>query len=832
MAITICRRPVPETAETSYVAHPVIAYRFCLIHSHKDVEDPHHYLAGLVYNMETESKLNTISDLSEQTNPTSVIHTENVTLSEPAVKKIKKSETKELEEDLDDRDRKKKRRVSLTLTSNSFSCSKHIGCPFILQDSRDRSPDRSRRHRDRSSSRDRHRRHDRERDGDRDKDRSEKSKVKDKEKEGDDDKEKSEKSSDKPKDRERDRDRDRDSRYRSDRDRERERDRDRGSTRDRERERERDRDRGRDSRRSRRSESRSPSRRRRSPDRRRRSRSPSHDDRRSKSHRRSQDRDVSSKKGTDEADSGPKQITLRDIIAANPGISVPEAVMRLNAYNTAVARGLVPDPITTPSQQSAAIAAVAGGGILGLGGAAPLINAAALGSLGVIGEGGAATKPHRELYVGNLPPGITVPQLAEFVNTAFKQLNLSKDPTLNTVVTAWVSPDGHFAFMELRTIEEATAALTYLNGIQVGAFNLKIGRPKGYNGSAAVSSVAVPMVGTNGLVTGGHNPLLAAMSGLGGGVGLGLGGSNPLMMGLSSTLGLGVGAGGDGLSHTIMVTNLPALISVDQIRELFTPFGELKAFNVIKAASGQTQSAVFEYVNQALTDGVVGGMNNLDIADHKISVQRIPASSAAVLLQPTAVSVPATVAAPTPTAVAAVGPAVAALGPPVASASTTPDALESYPPSTVVRMSNMTTDEDLRDDDLFDELTEDVAGECNSHGVVKSIVIPRGPASGPQDTSVGKIFVHFTDIAGATRSRQAVAGRRFNGRVVEAYFYPEELFVKKIYNLPENYSASRSNGHSSNGHVATEDINDIDEGPSSSAAGSYDPVENIEEDLD
>lgn len=662
--------------------------------------------------------------------------------------------------------------------------------------------------------------------------------MKDKEKEADKDTEKlkdGDKSSDKPKDRERDRDRDRDSRYRSDRDRERDRDRDRASTRDRERERDRDRDRGRDSRRSRRSESRSPSRRRRSPDRRRRSRSPSHDDRRSKSHRRSSDRDVGSKKA-DEVDSGPKQITLRDIIAANPGISVPEAVMRLNAYNTAVARGLVPDPITTPSHQSAAIAAVAGGGILGLGGVAPLMNAAALGSLGVIGEGGAVTKPHRELYVGNLPPGITVPQLAEFVNTAFKQLNLSKDPTLNTVVTAWVSPDGHFAFMELRTIEEATAALTYLNGIQVGAFNLKIGRPKGYNGSAAVSSVAVPMQGTTGLVTGGHNPLLAAMSGLGGlggGVGLGLGGNNPLMMGLSSTL--GVGAVGDALSHTIMVTNLPALISVDQIRELFTPFGELKAFNVIKAASGQTQSAVFEYVNQALTDGVVGGMNNLDIADHKISVQRIPASSAALLLQPTAVSVPAAATAPTSTAVAAAGTAqVAALGTPPTSSPSVPDALESYPPSTVVRMSNMTTDEDLRDDDLFDELTEDVAGECNSHGVVKSIVIPRGPATGPQDTSVGKIFVHFTDIAGATRSRQAVAGRRFNGRVVEAYFYPEELFVKKVYNLPENYLSSKaSNGHGTSGHVATDDINDIDEGPSSSsAAGSYDPIENIEEDLD
>lgn len=62
--------------------------------------------------MDTESKLNTLSDLSEQTNHTSVIHTDNVTLSEPAVKKIKKSETKELEEDAGDRDGKKKRKVS------------------------------------------------------------------------------------------------------------------------------------------------------------------------------------------------------------------------------------------------------------------------------------------------------------------------------------------------------------------------------------------------------------------------------------------------------------------------------------------------------------------------------------------------------------------------------------------------------------------------------------------------------------------------------------------------------------------------------------------------
>lgn len=64
--------------------------------------------------METESKLNTISDVSEQTNHLSVIHSENVTLSESTAKKIKKNEAKELEEDVEDRDkdRKKKRKVS------------------------------------------------------------------------------------------------------------------------------------------------------------------------------------------------------------------------------------------------------------------------------------------------------------------------------------------------------------------------------------------------------------------------------------------------------------------------------------------------------------------------------------------------------------------------------------------------------------------------------------------------------------------------------------------------------------------------------------------------
>ena len=40
----------------------------------------------------------------------------------------------------------------------------------------------------------------------------------------------------------------------------------------------------------------------------------------------------------------------------------------------------------------------------------------------------------------------------------------------------------------------------------------------------------------------------------------------------------------------------------------------------------------------AITDGVVAGMNKLDIAGNKLSLSRVPTSSAAMLLKPSAAS--------------------------------------------------------------------------------------------------------------------------------------------------------------------------------------------------
>lgn len=558
------------------------------------------------------------------------------------------------------------------------------------------------------------------------------------------------------------------------RDNERDKDRERNRERDRERDRDRPRrdrsesrrrDRRADDRRRDRSKSRSRSRSRsggRRGDRYRRERSyspPSRRDRRRysrdsrsppsrRSRRDDDDKDKPSGSANSEEEPKYKQITLKDIITANPGISMPEAVVRLNAYNSAVVQNQVPPSISINGSSSTAAVAAA------MATAAPGLSVSMLGALGtnLLPDGGAATKPHREIYIGNLPPGITMQQLAEFLNAAMKQLGYSKD--LNSVVTAWVSPDGHYGFVEMRTMEEATAALQNLNGIQVGIYSLKIGRPKGYNPNAAIvgSALAVPMTSLSVVApSAAPNPLLASLS---------LGVSEPM-------------------SNVLMVSNLPTLITEEQVKDIFKSFGEFAAFNLIRTPGSGTyvsQSAVFEYVQSSVADVVVEGMNGVEIGGSKISVTKVPLSSASVLLRPTQ-QVPVTV--PTPTNAAA----TSVSNPVDDEEKRTLDTLLRLPTSRVIRLSNMTTEEDLTDNVAFEELTEDVAAECNKHGTVTKVIIPRTKGHPAR----GVIFVAFTEISGASQALQKIQGRKFNGKTVQAVNFPESLFFEQTYILPEDF---------------------------------------------
>lgn len=60
-----------------------------------------------------------------------------------------------------------------------------------------------------------------------------------------------------------------------------------------------------------------------------------------------------------------------------------------------------------------------------------------------------SSKADKKLYLGNLPPNITSSQLMDMLNTALKKMDINTDLDGDSIVSAWVSPDGvgHYAFV-------------------------------------------------------------------------------------------------------------------------------------------------------------------------------------------------------------------------------------------------------------------------------------------------------------------------------------------------------------------------------------------------
>eukprot|EP00581_Thalassiosira_minuscula_P001375 CAMPEP_0183745768 /NCGR_PEP_ID=MMETSP0737-20130205/66410_1 /TAXON_ID=385413 /ORGANISM="Thalassiosira miniscula, Strain CCMP1093" /LENGTH=498 /DNA_ID=CAMNT_0025981447 /DNA_START=100 /DNA_END=1596 /DNA_ORIENTATION=- len=87
-------------------------------------------------------------------------------------------------------------------------------------------------------------------------------------------------------------------------------------------------------------------------------------------------------------------------------------------------------------------------------------------------------KINRELFVGNTTPEMTESMLKDFLGRALEQVGLTTMPG-NPILACRVS--GKFAFVELRTKEEAANALN-LNNIPYLGAQLRVGRPSKYTG--------------------------------------------------------------------------------------------------------------------------------------------------------------------------------------------------------------------------------------------------------------------------------------------------------------------------------------------------------------
>lgn len=105
-------------------------------------------------------------------------------------------------------------------------------------------------------------------------------------------------------------------------------------------------------------------------------------------------------------------------------------------------------------------------------------------------------------------------------------------------------------------------------------------------------------------------------------------------------------------------------------------------------------------------------------------------------------------------------------------------------PTTVLRLANMVSREELSDPQEYEDILSDIADEVEEkYGKIRSIIAPRpvpGDASG-DPPAVGIIFVAFDVIEGAVLGQSRLNGRGFDDAVVEASFYNEKAFARSRF---------------------------------------------------
>jgi len=103
--------------------------------------------------------------------------------------------------------------------------------------------------------------------------------------------------------------------------------------------------------------------------------------------------------------------------------------------------------------------------------------------------GGYFTRQARRLYIGGVPFGATEDAMMEFFNQQMHMAGLATGPG-NPVLAVQINLDKNFAFLEIRSVDEATSALAF-DGINFMGQSLKIRRPSDYK--ALPSHVSINM---------------------------------------------------------------------------------------------------------------------------------------------------------------------------------------------------------------------------------------------------------------------------------------------------------------------------------------------------
>jgi len=98
------------------------------------------------------------------------------------------------------------------------------------------------------------------------------------------------------------------------------------------------------------------------------------------------------------------------------------------------------------------------------------------------------SRKNRRLYVGNLPMGLVEAQTVQFFNLAARNMGVAAIPG-DPVTSMWIAPDGKYGFLEFRSSNECTSALT-MNGLTLNGRQLVMKRPNDWEPDPVVEPVA------------------------------------------------------------------------------------------------------------------------------------------------------------------------------------------------------------------------------------------------------------------------------------------------------------------------------------------------------
>ncbi|KAG5535816.1 hypothetical protein RHGRI_023547 [Rhododendron griersonianum] len=338
-----------------------------------------------------------------------------------------------------------------------------------------------------------------------------------------------------------------------------------------------------------------------------------------------------------------------------------------------------------------------------------------------------ATRHARRVYVGGLPPSANEQSVATFFSHVMSAIGGNTAGPGDAVVNVYINHEKKFAFVEMRSVEEASNAMA-LDGIIFEGAPVKVRRPSDYN------------------------PSLAAT----------LGPSQPNPNLNLAAVGLTPGsAGGLEGPDRIFVGGLPYYFTEVQIRELLESFGPLRGFDLVKdRETGNSKGYAFcVYQDLAVTDIACAALNGIKMGDKTLTVRRANQGTT----QPKPEQENVLLHAQQQIALQRLMLQPAALA------------------TKVVCLTQAVNVDELIDDEVYEDIIEDMRVECGKFGTLENVVIPRPNPNGEPTPGLGKVFLEYVDVDGATKARQGLNGRKFDGNQVVAVFYPENKFAEADY---------------------------------------------------